>query len=127
MVGSTRGWRWRLRRFSAIGAALALSFATSGCMSLSTNVTWLGDVVGSGSHLGTPYSGVRVDLHFLICGGRLISEDSAALILLPLAIIPLVDLPFSAVVDTILLPADVLLEPKDPPLVPGRASCRIGM
>ena len=96
-------------------------------MSLSTNVAWLGDIVGFSSHLGTPYSGVRVDLHFLICGGRWVMEDPKSLILLPVAIVPLVDLPFSVVVDTILLPADVFIEAKAPPLVPGRASCRVGM
>jgi len=96
-------------------------------MSLSTNVAWLGDIVGTGSHLGTPYSGVRIDLHLLFCGGKWVWEDPVSLILLPVAIVPLVDLPFSAVMDTILLPADVLLEPEAPPLVPGRATCSVGM
>ena len=127
MVGSTRERRSQLRRLGATGTAVALALVISGCMSLSTNVAWLGDIVGVESHLGTPYSGVRMDLHILICGGKLVWEDPISLILLPVAIFPLLDLPFSTVMDTILLPADVLLEPKAPPLVPGRASCRIGM
>jgi uncharacterized protein YceK len=96
-------------------------------MSLSTNVAWLGDIVGIGSHLGTPYSGARVDLHFLICGGRWVHEDSTSLLLFPVALCPLIDLPLSAVVDTLFLPADLLLKPKAPPLVPGHASCRVGI
>jgi uncharacterized protein YceK len=127
MIESARGPRARLRRFSSIGAVIALALAISGCMSLSTNIAWLGDIVGFSSHLGTPYSGVRVDLHYLICGSRWIREDPTALIVLPLAIFPLLDMPFSAVMDTIFLPADVVLEPKAPPLVPGRASCRFTM
>jgi uncharacterized protein YceK len=124
LAGKSRSW---LRRFRAIGAVIALALVTSGCMSLSTNISWLGDIVGLSSHLGTPYSGARIDIHFLICGGRWIREDPKSLILLPLAIFPLIDLPLSAAIDTILLPVDVLLEPKAPPLVPGRASCRVGM
>ena len=127
MVRSTIESRSRFRRFSVIGAVVVLVLVISGCMSLSTNVAWLGDIVGSESHLGTPYSGVRVDAHILICVGRWVAKDPKSLILLPVAIFPLIDLPFSTVMDTILLPADVLLEPKAPPLVPGYASCRVGM
>jgi uncharacterized protein YceK len=127
MMGSSRESRRRLRHFGAIGALVVLALMISGCMSLSTNVAWLGDIVGFDSHLGTPYSGVRVDLHFLFCGGRWIREDPKSLIILPVAIFPLLDLPFSAVMDTILLPADFFVEAKAPPLVPGRASCRVGM
>ena len=111
-----------IRRLRALLGALALSL--SGCMSLSTNVPLLSDQ----SHLGTPYSGVRIDLHVLICFGKTIPEDPTVLILPPLALCHLIDLPFSAVADTLLLPVDVWREPEARPLVPGRGSCKlIGM
>ena len=96
-------------------------------MSLSTNIPWVADIVGLSPQLGTPYSGARHDIHFLICGGRSIREDPKSLILLPIAIFPLLDLPLSAAIDTLLLPADLFLEPEAAPLVPGSASCRVGM
>ncbi len=101
-----------------------LALASAGCMSLSTNIPILSDQ----SHLGTPYSGVRVDVHVLICFGKTLPRDPSVLILTPLALFHLVDLPFSAVSDTLLLPIDMLREPEAPPLVPGRGSCKlIGM
>ncbi len=111
-----------IRRLRGLLVALALSLA--GCMSLSTNVPLLSDQ----SHLGTPYSGVRIDLHVLICFAKTIPEDPTVLILIPLALFHLVDLPFSAVADTLLLPVDVWREAEARPLVPGRGSCKlIGM
>ena len=90
-------------------------------MSLSTNIPILSDQ----SHLGTPYSGVRVDFHVLICFGKTLPRDPSVLILTPLALFHLVDLPFSAVADTLLLPIDIPREPEAPPLVPGRGSCKL--
>ena len=112
----------RLHHMSPCVALLAL--ASVGCMSLSTNIPLLSDE----SHLGTPYSGVRVDLHVLICFGKTVPRDPSVLILTPLALFHLVDLPFSTIADTILLPIDIPLEPEARPLVPGRGSCKlIGM
>lgn len=93
-------------------------------MSLSTNIPILGDQ----SHLGTPYSGVRIDSHVLVCFAETVPRDPSVLILTPLALFHLVDLPFSAVADSLLLPIDIVLEPEAPPLVPGHGSCKlIGM
>jgi uncharacterized protein YceK len=93
-------------------------------MSLSTNVPILSDQ----SHLGTPYSGVRIDLHVLICFGKLLPRDPSVLILTPLALFHLVDLPFSVVADTLFLPVDIPREPEAHPVIPGRGSCKlIGM
>ncbi len=101
-----------------------LALASAGCMSLSTNIPILSDQ----SHLGTPYSGVRIDFHVLICFGKTLPRDPSVLILTPLALLHLVDLPFSAVADTLLLPIDIAREPEPRPLVPGRGSCKlIGM
>ncbi len=103
---------------------LLIALASAGCMSLSTNIPILTDQ----SHLGTSYSGVRIDLHVLICLGKTIPRDPSVLILTPLALFHLVDLPFSAAADTLLLPLDIFLEPEARPLVPGRGSCKlIGM
>jgi uncharacterized protein YceK len=93
-------------------------------MSLSTNIPILSDQ----SHLGTPYSGVRIDSHVLVCFGKTIPRDPSILILTPLALLYLVDLPFSTAADTLLLPFDILREPEARPLVPGSGSCKlIGM
>jgi len=93
-------------------------------MSLSTNTTILSD----SSHLGTPYSGARGDLHTLVCFGRDVSRDASGLLFAPLMLLPLVDLPLSAVIDTLLLPIDVPLEPDRPPQKIGGGGCRlIGM
>ena len=71
---------------------------------------------------------MRIDLHVLICFGKTLPRDPSVLILTPLALFHLVDLPFSAVADTLLLPVDIPREPKARPLVPGRGSCKlIGM
>jgi uncharacterized protein YceK len=114
----------RSRRLGLLAPLVGLALATSGCMSLSTNVPILSDQ----SHLGTPYSGVRVDLHVLICFGKILRRDPTVLILTPVALFHLVDLPFSAVADTLLLPVDIPREPEARPLAPGRGSCDlIGM
>lgn len=103
---------------------LVLAIATSGCMSLSTNTTLLSD----SSHLGTPYSGTRADLHTLVCFGRDVRRAPSSLLFSPVMLLPLVDLPLSLAIDTLLLPVDVVLEPDRPPLEVGRGSCRlIGM
>ncbi|HEY5658212.1 MAG TPA: YceK/YidQ family lipoprotein [Myxococcota bacterium] len=101
---------------SILLAALGL-----GCMSLSTNTTLLSD----SSHLGTPYSGARGDLHTLVCYGRGVSRDATGLFFAPLMLIPLVDLPLSAALDTLFLPLDVALEPDRPPQRIGGGGCRL--
>ncbi len=109
-------------RFLRMRAPLVfLSLASAGCMSLSTNIPILSDQ----SHLGTPYSGVRIDIHVLICFGKTLPRDPSVLILTPLALFHLVDLPFSAVADTLLLPIDIPRETEARPLVPGRGSCKL--
>lgn len=101
-----------------------LSLLAVGCMSVATNTTMLSD----SSHLGTPYSGARVDLHVLVCFGRGVSSDASGLLFGPLMLFPLVDLPVSGVLDTLLLPVDLALEPDRPPQGIGTGGCRlIGM
>ena len=101
---------------SAIGA--------TGCMSLSSNTTLLSD----SSHLGTPYSGSRGDLHILVCFGRSVSRDASTLLFTPIMLFPLVDLPLSFVIDTLLLPVDIPLQADRKPQRIGAGGCRlIGM
>ena len=71
---------------------------------------------------------MRVDLHVLICFGKTLPGDLSVAILTPLALFHLVDLPLSAVADTLLLPIDIPLEPEARARVPGHGSCKlIGM
>lgn len=101
-----------------------LALTGAGCMSLSTNVPILSDQ----SHLGTPYSGARVDLHVLTCFSKNLLRDPAVLILTPIVLLHLVDLPLSATVDTLLLPFDIASEREARPVVPDGGSCKlIGM
>ncbi len=93
-------------------------------MSLTTNTTLLSDR----SHLGTPYSGTRADLHILVCFSRDVARDASVLLFTPVVLVPLMDLPLSFVLDTILLPFDIPLEPERPPRRIGEGGCRlIGM
>lgn len=93
-------------------------------MSVLTNSALLSD----SSHLGTPYSGARADLHTLVCYGRDVARDAWGLLFAPIMLIPLVDLPLSFALDTVLLPVDIPLEPERPPLRVGEGGCRlIGM
>lgn len=109
---------------SAIAAAVLALALASGCMSITTNTTLLSDA----SHLGTPYSGARADLHILVCFARDVSRDASGLLFAPLMLLPLVDLPFSLVLDTLLLPIDLAVEPDRPPQDIGGGGCRlIGM
>ena len=103
--------------------SLVAVFAT-GCSSLLTNTAILSD----SSHLGTPYSGTRGDLHIMVCYARGVSQHASGLLLAPLMLFPVIDLPLSFVVDTLLLPVDILVEPAREPLRIGEGSCRlIGM
>lgn len=124
LAGAAPGRRGGARRRLG-GAGLALvAAASSGCMSIATNTAVLSD----SSHLGTPFSGTRGDLHTLACFGRDASRDASALLLAPLMLVPLVDLPLSAAVDLLLLPVDIPMEPERPPLQIGSGGCRlIGM
>jgi uncharacterized protein YceK len=103
---------------------VAFSLLAFGCMSLSTNTAILSD----SSHLGTPYSGARGDLHILVCFGRDVSRHASGLLLVPIMLFPLVDLPLSGVLDTLILPVDLALDPDRPPQGIGKGGCRlIGM
>jgi uncharacterized protein YceK len=104
----------------AVVIALGVTLA-SGCMSLATNTTVLSDT----SHLGTPYSGARGDLHILVCFARGVSRHASALLLAPAMLVPVVDLPLSAALDTLLLPVDIALEPGRPPQDIGGGGCRL--
>ena len=76
------------------------------------------------SHLGTPYSGLRMDLYAIFCFGKTLPRDPSVLILTPIALFHLVDLPFSTIADTLLLPVDIPLEPDARSVVPGCGSCK---
>jgi uncharacterized protein YceK len=108
------------RRLRAALGAVGL-LASPACMSATAHTTLISDA----SHLGTPYPGVRLDVHWLICFAREVRNDASALLFSPLAIFHLIDLPFSAVADTLLLAVDIPLEPDAEPLVPGRGSCKL--
>jgi len=126
-VKHSRSTRTRKARRSArrVGIpALLLTLAIPGCSSISTNTALLSDQ----SHLGTVYSGARADLHVVYCFGREVPRDATTLILTPIALLFLIDLPLSAVLDTLLLPADIPIKPDAQPLIPGQGGCRlIGM
>lgn len=93
-------------------------------MSITTNTTLLSDT----SHLGTPYSGTRANLHTLVCYGRDVRREPSSALFAPLMVLPLVDVVLSFAVDTLILPVDVPLEPERPPLEIGAGGCRlIGM
>lgn len=103
---------------------VGIAILVSGCMSLSTNTTVLSD----SSHLGTPYSGTRGDLHILVCFARDVSRDASGLLFAPVMLFPLIDVPLSFVLDTLLLPLDLALEPDREPQRIGEGGCRlIGM
>ena len=105
-------------------AALLATLSLGGCMSIASNTTLLQD----SSHLGTPYSGTRQNLHTLVCYGRDVRRDASGLIFAPLMLLPLVDSVLSFALDTALLPVDLALEPERTPLEIGAGGCRlIGM
>jgi uncharacterized protein YceK len=113
----------RLLSPKLVTACLALMLG-SGCASITSNTTLLSD----SSHLGTPYSGTRRDVHTLYCMGRGVIREPRNLMFFPIMLFPLVDLPLSFALDTVLLPLDVILEPDARPLVIGEGGCRlIGM
>ena len=90
-------------------------------MTLSTNVPILSDQ----SHLGTPYSGARLDAHVLACYGKTLARDPSVLLLTPLALLHLVDLPLSTVADTLLLPIEIPRESEAESLTPGSGPCKL--
>jgi uncharacterized protein YceK len=100
--------------------ALIVAFGSS-CSSLATNTAVLSD----SSHLGTPYSGTRGDLHILVCYARGVSRNPSGLVLAPLILFPLVDLPLSLALDTLLLPLDLPLEPDGEVQRIGEGGCRL--
>jgi len=100
----------------AFGLAL---FLCSGCMSIATNTSFLSD----SSHLGTPYSGARGDLHILVCFGKDVRRNASGLLLAPVMLLPLIDLPLSILLDTLLLPIDIPLEPGRAPQAIGGGGC----
>lgn len=111
--------RWRKLQ-AALAGSLCIALHT-GCASVLSNTTLLSD----SSHLGTPYSGTIRDVHTLYCMGRGFVREPTSLILFPIFLFPLVDLPLSFALDTVLLPADLLMEPEARPLVVGEAGCRL--
>jgi uncharacterized protein YceK len=95
-----------------------------GCSSVLSNTALLSD----SSHLGTPYSGTTRDAHTLYCMGRGVTREPLTLLLFPVALFPLVDLPMSSAIDTVLLPVDIVRESEACPLKIGEGGCRlIGM
>jgi uncharacterized protein YceK len=92
-----------------------------GCASVASNTALLSD----SSHLGTPYSGTTRDAHTLYCLGRGAARDPSTLLLLPVGLVFLIDLPLSAALDTVLLPFDVALDAEARPLVIGEGGCRL--
>ena len=115
------------RALSLLARSFVLVVTTwtcSGCASLLSNTALISD----SSHLGTPYSGSRRDLHTLYCLGRDVGREPATLLFFPVALVPLIDLPLSLAMDTLLLPIDLVVEPDARPLVIGSGGCRlIGM
>jgi uncharacterized protein YceK len=113
-----------LLRFLRFGAVCLFAALGLSCASVTSNTAVLSD----SSHLGTPYSGTIRDAHTLYCLGRGVVRDSSTLLLLPVGLVFLVDLPLSVALDTVLLPFDVVLEPEARPLVVGEGGCKlIGM
>jgi len=103
---------------------IAGALLASGCMSLSLNTAVLSD----SSQLGTPYSGTRGDLHILVCFSKEVARDASGLLFAPVMLFPLVDLPLSFALDTLLFPLDWALEPEAPPQQIGAGGCKlIGM
>lgn len=90
-------------------------------MSVLTNTALLSD----SSHLGTPYSGAREDLHILVCYGREVGRSPTSLVLAPLVLFPLADLAPSVALDTLLLPIDLPLTAKRPPRRVGEGGCKL--
>lgn len=78
------------------------------------------------AQIGNPYSGVRLNLKSWQCLPTVIGQypPVAAFFLAPLsAILLIVDLPLSAVGDTLLLPVDLAVDPRAAPIDPGSARC----
>ena len=111
-------------RLSILVTALFLASHALGCASILSNTALLSD----SSHLGTPYSGTVRDAHTLFCLGREGVGDPSILLLFPVALFFLADLPLSIAADTIVLPFDLALEREARPLVIGEGGCKlIGM
>jgi uncharacterized protein YceK len=108
-------------QFAISVTALALVAHATGCASILSNTAYLND----SSHLGTPYSGTARDAHTLVCVGRDAVSDPSILLLLPVWLLFLADLPLSIAMDTILLPFDLALEPEARPLVVGKGGCKL--
>ncbi len=116
------GWAaGRMRARASTIALVVVAALGTGCMSITTNTTLLSD----SSQLGAPYSGTRADLHMLVCFARDVSRNASGLLLAPLMLLPLIDLPLSFVLDTLLLPFDLALEPERAAQVIGAGGCRL--
>ncbi len=61
----------------------------------------------------------------LVCFARDVSRNASGLLLAPLMLLPLIDLPLSFVLDTLLLPFDLALEPERAAQVIGAGGCRL--
>jgi uncharacterized protein YceK len=109
------------RTKGTIAGLVFLVCTAPGCMSVLSNTAMLQDR----SELGTPYSGSRRNLHTLVCFGRDVAQDASALLFAPIMLFPLIDLPLSFVVDTLILPIDVAVDADKPPLEIGKGDCRL--
>lgn len=105
----------------AVTIMCLVSVHSFGCASLSSNTTLLSD----SSHLGTPYSGTTRDAHTLYCMGRDFARSPETLLFFPVALFPLIDLPLSLAIDTVLLPVDIVLEAERAPLKIGEGGCKL--
>ena len=69
------------------------------------------------SQLGNYYSGTSLNIGLWSCMGTKISKDKGFLIFTPITVpIMLIDLPLSIIGDTLYLPIDALITPKNPSL-----------
>ena len=62
-------------------ALLLVGLLNAGCASFLSNTSLLSE-----SHLGTPYSGTRRNVHTLYCIGRGVGRNSSDLLIAPLAL-----------------------------------------
>lgn len=96
----------RLTRFLLI--AMLIAFGGLGCSTIGTKTNRYAEIHGFGysSAWGYPYSGTRCNLVYLNLGTMLYAP--------PLIVIVPVDLVFSLIADTLVLPIDLLSTPSGP-------------
>lgn len=110
-----RVWRW---------ATLLGIIALSGCCSTVVSKAGLDSAVGV--QMGNPYSGVRLNLKSWRCLPTVSKgfNPPMKLLFLPVsASLLIVDLPVSAIVDTVMIPLDLLVAPTEKPIRPLTDRC----